>query len=91
MSHVVGRRLDLDLALLWLWCRSTAVAPIQPLAWEPPCAVGVALRRQKKVISSVDSIHTNLLIVLAWHSYTVSYRWEKLGKRYTGSLCVISF
>ena len=48
MSHVVGRRLDLDLALLWLWCRSTAVAPIQPLAWEPPCAVGVALKSKEK-------------------------------------------
>ena len=25
-----------DLALLWLWCRPAAIAPIQPLAWEPP-------------------------------------------------------
>jgi len=36
-----------DLALLSLWCRPTAVAPIRPLAWEPPYAVGVALKRQK--------------------------------------------
>ena len=28
----------LDLALLWLWCRLAAVAPIRPLAWEPPYA-----------------------------------------------------
>ena len=33
-----------DLALLWLWYRPVAIAPIQPLAWEPPCATGVALK-----------------------------------------------
>ena len=27
-----------DLALLWLWCRPAAAAPIQPPAWEPPYA-----------------------------------------------------
>ena len=27
-----------DPALLWLWCRPAATAPIQPLAWEPPNA-----------------------------------------------------
>ena len=37
-----------DLALLWLWCRPAAVAPTGPLAWEPPYAVGVALKRKKK-------------------------------------------
>ena len=46
-----------DLALPWLWCRPAAAAPIRPQAWEPPYAVGVALkntlkkrRRKKKVI-----------------------------------------
>ena len=34
----------MDLALLWLWCRLAAVASIRPLAWEPPYAVGVALK-----------------------------------------------
>ena len=33
--------------LLWLWHRSAATAPIGSLAWELPCAVGVALKRQK--------------------------------------------
>ena len=28
-----------DLALLWLWCRPAAAAPIPPLAWELPYAV----------------------------------------------------
>ena len=44
MSSAVGRRLGLDLALLWLWCRPEAIAPIPPLPWEPPYAVGVALK-----------------------------------------------
>ena len=35
-------------ALLWLWCRLEATAPVQPLAWELTCAVGVALKGQKK-------------------------------------------
>ena len=37
----------MDHALLWLWCKPVAIAPIRPLAWEPPCAEGVALKRQK--------------------------------------------
>ena len=31
-----------DLALLCLWYRLAAADPIQPLAWEPPHAMGVA-------------------------------------------------
>ena len=34
--------------MLWLWCRLAATAPIRPLAWEPLCATGAALKRQKK-------------------------------------------
>ena len=37
-----------DPALLWLWRRLAAVAPIRPLAWEPPHAAGVAIKRKKK-------------------------------------------
>ena len=37
-----------ELVLLWLWRRPAAVAPIGPLAWEPPYAAGVALKRKKK-------------------------------------------
>ena len=50
MSCGVCRRLGLDLALLWLWCRPAAVVLIRPLAWEPPYAyaVGAALKSQKK-------------------------------------------
>jgi len=35
-------------ALLWLWCRPAAAAPIRPLAWEPPYAVSTALKRKKR-------------------------------------------
>ena len=48
MSCGVGRRCGSDPGLLWLWHRPAAVALIQPLAWEPPYAAGVAQKRQKK-------------------------------------------
>ena len=47
VSCGVGCRRGLDPVLLWLWRRPVAVAPIRPLAWEPPYAVGVALKIQK--------------------------------------------
>ena len=47
MSCGVGRRRSSDLVLLWLWCRLVATALIRPLAWEPPYAEGVALKRTK--------------------------------------------
>ena len=46
----VGGRCSSDLALLWLWRRSAATAPIGPLAWEPPYAAGVALEKDKQTI-----------------------------------------
>ena len=33
--------------VLWLWCKPAAIPPIQPLAWKPPYAAGMALKRQK--------------------------------------------
>ena len=33
---------------LWLWCGTAAVAPIQPLAWGLPYAMGVTLKKKKK-------------------------------------------
>ena len=44
----VGCRCGSDLALLWLWRRPVATAPIRPLGWEPLYAKGAALKRQKK-------------------------------------------
>ena len=48
VSCGVGHRCGLDLTLLWLWCRPAATAPFQPLAWEPPYAMGSGLRKGKK-------------------------------------------
>ena len=41
-SYGVGHRHGSDLALLWLGCRPAVTDLIQPLAWEPPYAMGVA-------------------------------------------------
>ena len=41
-------RLGSDTTVLGLWHRPGATATIQPLAWELPYAVGVALKRQKR-------------------------------------------
>ena len=41
-------RRGLDLALLWLWHRLAATAPISPLAWEPPYATEATLKKTKK-------------------------------------------
>jgi len=49
MSCGVGCRHGSDPELLlWLWRRPVATAPIRPLAWEPPYAVGAALEKAKK-------------------------------------------
>ena len=46
-SCSVGRRCSSDPMLLWLWRRLAAVALIRPLAWEPPYAAGLALKKTK--------------------------------------------
>ena len=67
MRSGVGRRCSSDPVLLW--CRLATVAPIQPLAWEFPYAMGAALKkRQNKtkimqyVIISVRAIKYTLLL-----------------------------
>ena len=40
-------RLGSQILWLWLWLWLAAIAPIRPLAWEPPYAAGAALKRQK--------------------------------------------
>ena len=46
-----------DLVLLWLWCGLAATALIRPLAWEPPHAMGVALKRQKDKKKTKKRMH----------------------------------
>ena len=43
-----GLQTWLDLALLWLWCRPAAAAPVGPLASEPLYVAGVALKKDGK-------------------------------------------
>ena len=49
VSCGVGCRRSSDLELLWLWCRLAATALIRPPAWEPPYAVGAALKKTKQI------------------------------------------
>ena len=62
MSCSVGCTLGLDPSLPWLWHRLEAVDPIRPLAWEPPCAAGVALKgktkTKKKKIESTSAFES---------------------------------
>ena len=56
VSCGIGRTHGPDL-MLWLWCRLAAAAPIRPVAWETPYAMGVALKkkRQKNNIEHLPS------------------------------------
>ena len=59
------------MALLWLWHRPAGVAPIRPIAWEPPCAAGAAQKRQKIYIyieSEICLFITEALVV-AYQSF----------------------
>ena len=81
----VGCRRGIDPVLLCLWHRPEAAATLGPLAWEPPYAVGVALRRQKtkkkkkvhfKMVSSVIScfeIAFHVFIPFHWISFHCHY------------------
>ena len=64
---MVGPRCGLDLVLLWLWHRPAAVAPIRPLAWEPPYATGSALKKtksQKKKKKKKDTCTPMFIVAL---------------------------
>lgn len=55
MSCGIGSRCSLDAELLWWWHRPAAVELIQPLAWEPPNAMGATLEtKKKKVFNAVE-------------------------------------
>jgi len=44
VSCGVGCSHGSDVVLLCPWCRPAPIALIQPLAWKPPYAIGVALK-----------------------------------------------
>ena len=51
VSCGVGHRHGSDPMWRRLWCRLEAVALIQPLVWELPHAVGMALKKKKKIVT----------------------------------------
>ena len=65
MSCGVGCRHGSDPALLWLWRRPVATAPIRPLAWEPPYAAGAAQRNSKKT-KKKKKIEIRVPVVAQW-------------------------
>ena len=75
MSCGVGHRQGLDLVLMWMWHRLAAVAPIQPLAWERPCAMCAALKRQKK--NYIPIRYTNK-VINADDEYNVFYSSKEI-------------
>ena len=64
-----------DLALLWLWCRLAATAPIRPLAWEPPYATRAAqenskkTKKKKKICIRLKKNHF-LFMVSKWEGFS---------------------
>ena len=62
-SWGIGRRCSSHLALLWLWCRPAAAAPIQPLAWELPYVAGVAFKKKKKLRHFILVVHAPVIMV----------------------------
>ena len=82
MSCAIGCRRGSDLALPWLWRRSTAVAPIRPLAWEPPYATGATLKRQKKKKSTNEPTYK-----IGTNSHYIANRlMVAIGEGWSGSL-----
>ena len=57
MSCGVGHRCSSDLTLLWIWHRLAAVAMTRPLAWEPPYAMGAALKTKKEKEKASQTLH----------------------------------
>ena len=57
--------------MLWLCCRLAAIAPVRPLAWEPPYAVGAATRSplteaKKENQPWIQSLAWELLYLREW-------------------------
>ena len=60
MSCGVSYRHGSDPALQWLWRRPAATALIQPLAWELPYVMRVALKSKKKKLD--NSLNPNISV-----------------------------
>ena len=74
MSCGAGRRRSSDLVLLCLWHRPAATAPIQPLAWKPPYAASMALKRHTQSPRSIIPDH------LPYARHTVCLQQSTVGR-----------
>ena len=68
MSCGLVCRCSLDPVLPWLWRRLVATALIQPLDWEPPYAMGVALKKtkrqkKKKNYLAIEAVNISIYII----------------------------
>ena len=59
MSCGVGSRHGSDPALLWLWRRLMATAPIRPLAWEAPYAECSPKKQKNKNKNPLSELNAN--------------------------------
>ena len=90
----VGGTRGSDLALLWLWRRLAATAPIRPLAWEPPYAEGstqeMAKRQQQqqqrqRVLAESDGRREKKSLAMALGPH------PRPSKKRTGMVFTISY
>ena len=86
------RRRSSDLALLWLWHRPAAVAPIGPLASEPPYAIGVAPPKNKtKQTNTKNPLFLVRETVAIWElSLFLAPTFLKLWKKFLSLLLIIA-
>ena len=77
MSCSVGCRCGLVPKLLWLWRRPAATASVQPLAWELPCAEGVALKKRKK---KKNPAHNVMVLGNGAFERLIRIRWDQEDK-----------
>ena len=81
MSRGVGRRCGSDLVLLWLLHRPAATAPIRPLAWELPYAVGSPIKtkdkKKKKNNELINCKQPGMGFIAENHTTNLEVRIEK--------------
>ena len=73
MSYGVGHRCGSDLELLRLWRRLAVAALIHPLAWEPPYAMGAALKTKKNKQTTPQ-----LSYITSWNLFETSCTWTEV-------------
>ena len=75
MSCGVIHRRGSEPSLLWLWYRPAAVAPIQPLAWEPPYATGAPPppKKNQEQLTLCVCVHVCVCVCVCVCVYTHIY------------------